>query len=651
MIDPRELHGRLTVNKSTVSRIIRRIGRSNLFRFSGAILVVQLLFWLVIKPVLIDLPQGEFETLEPYAISEAAIAAPNLEAATEAVFKPVEAFGGGHCCDLGYRALRYSIDLESVPEQGLGLYPNINTDNLAIYVNGQFVAGEGDMTLPRIRYGALLRKIYHVQPSALEPGRNEFTFLLVRDGVPYFDYNRPLIGEYGAMTSAMSTAMFFAGPYKYMALAAVATIAFFAFIVLLRSNRKTEVFWFFLLAASWSALSLYYIWIDRPMHGAAHMSFYFCTALLLVVAWFGWADSWSKARMVWPTRIAVVAFVVLAPVMVASLYLLPSGPNYDTAGMILDYAGIAFGLATIGRIAWGFRGSSEDRYWEAAIMILLALLLTLNALTELTHAINMGFIGRTQPFLIIAFAAAFFARNYRLFQSSAQISALLQSQLDERTAELARAHARETELVRLEAHGAERQRILRDMHDGLGSQLMSMLMMAKRGKASQDDIVEGVQSVIDEMRLMIDSMDSVGESLSSALAIFRRRMIPRIEGAGFACDWQMADDCPLPDYGPRDVLQVFRILQEAVTNALKHSGGDRITIRILPGETAAHPLRIAIADNGSGLTPAEGRGRGLGNMQARARSIDARLEVSGGPTGTQVTLDLPETRVKHRPHA
>jgi signal transduction histidine kinase len=38
-------------------------------------------------------------------------------------------------------------------------------------------------------------------------------------------------------------------------------------------------------------------------------------------------------------------------------------------------------------------------------------------------------------------------------------------------------------------------------------------------------------------------------------------------------------------------------------------------------------------------------------MQARARSIDARLEVSGGPTGTQVTLDLPETRVKHRPHA
>lgn len=636
------------MNAVTGNRIIDRVRHSNLFRLFGAILVVQLVFWFLVKPVLIDTPDISFETFEPYSISEAALAEPNLSAVAEAEFTPVEDFGAWHCCELGYRALQYSVDLESVPEQGLGLYPNINTDNLAIYVNGQFVAGEGDMTLPTIRYGALLRKIYHVQPSALVPGRNEFTFLLVRDGVPYFDYRRPLIGEYGAMTEAMSSAMFFAGPYKYMALAAVAMIAVFAFIVLLRSNHKTEVFWFFLLAASWSSLSLYYVWIDRPMHGAAQMSFYFCNALLLFVAWFGWADSWSKSHMVWPRRIAILAFVVLAPTMVASLYLLPSGPNYDNAGMILDYAGIAFGLATIARIAWGFRGSSEDRYWEAAIMILLALLLTLNALTELTHAINMGFIGRTQPFLIIAFAAAFFARNYRLFQSTAQISVLLQAQLDERTAELASAHARATELVRLEAHSAERQRILRDMHDGLGSQLMSMLMMAKRGKASQDDIVEGIQSVIDEMRLMIDSMDSVGESLSSALAIFRRRMVPRIEAAGFACDWQMAEDCPLPDYGPRDILQIFRILQEAVTNALKHSGGDRINIAVRAGDSAELPLRITIADNGAGLTPSDGRGRGLTNMQARARSLHAGLDVSGAGTGTRVTLDLPEGRNPRR---
>ena len=628
--------------------IIERMRQSNLFKLAVAILLVQLVFWFVIKPVLIDPPSFNFERFTPHTISEAALTEPTLAAALEAEFLPLEDFGTWHCCEPGYRALRYSVDLEAVPEMGLGLYPNVNADNLAIYVNGHFVAGEGDMTLPEIRYGALLRKTYHIQPSALQSGRNEIMILLVRDGVPYFDYMRPLIGEYGSMTQALRRVMFLAGPYKYMVLAAVALIAVFALIVLVRSHRKTEILWFFLLSASWSLLSLYYVWMDRPMHGAAHMSFYFCVALLLAVAWFGWADSWSKNKMKWPGRIAIAAFVILAPAMVASLYLLPSGPNYDTAGTILDYAGIAFGLATIARIAWGFFGAREDRYWEAAIMILLALLLTLNAVTELTHAINMGFVSRTQPFLIIAFAAAFFARNYRLFQSSAQINELLQVQLDQRTAELAQAHARETELVRLEAHSAERQRIVRDMHDGLGSQLMSMLMMAKRGKASQDDIVEGVQNVIDEMRLMIDSMDSVGESLSSALAIFRRRMVPRIEAAGFTCDWQMADDCPLPDYGPRDVLQIFRILQEAVTNSLKHSGGDRISIRIGAGNDAAWPTCIVLADNGKGQALREGPGRGLANMRARAAGIDAHLDIATTPTGVIVTLDLPAGRKRPR---
>lgn len=47
-------------------------------------------------------------------------------------------------------------------------------------------------------------------------------------------------------------------------------------------------------------------------------------------------------------------------------------------------------------------------------------------------------------------------------------------------------------------------------------------------------MAEGLQSVIDEMRLMVDSMDSVGESLEAALATFRARIQPRVEAAGFA---------------------------------------------------------------------------------------------------------------------
>ncbi len=91
-------------------------------------------------------------------------------------------------------------------------------------------------------------------------------------------------------------------------------------------------------------------------------------------------------------------------------------------------------------------------------------------------------VNRAMPFLVLGLVAAFLARNVRLFQSSASLNTMLEQQLTERTVELEAAHARETELVRDQAT-RERQRIMRDMHDGLGSQLMSMLLAARRGEA------------------------------------------------------------------------------------------------------------------------------------------------------------------------
>ena len=181
---------------------------------------------------------------------------------------------------------------------------------------------------------------------------------------------------------------------------------------------------------------------------------------------------------------------------------------------------------------------------------------------------------------------------------------------------------------------------MRDLHDGLGSQLMSMMLAARLGEADPPKVAEGLQGVIDEMRLMVDSMDSVGESLDAALATFRARVQPRIEAAGFGFHWTQPESIDLPGYGPRDVLQIFRILQEAVTNALKHSGGDMVTVDI--AQLADENLQIRIADNGKGGANVGDAGRGLANMQSRARAVKAEcLVASLSGQGTVVTLSLP----------
>jgi signal transduction histidine kinase len=225
-----------------------------------------------------------------------------------------------------------------------------------------------------------------------------------------------------------------------------------------------------------------------------------------------------------------------------------------------------------------------------------------------------------------------------LFRSSSQINDLLQAQLDQRTSELATAHDREKHLVRKQALDEERQRIMRDMHDGLGSHLMSMLMMASRGEAKHTEYADGLQLVIDEMRLMIDSMDSVGESLRAALTTFKRRIVPRAQGAGFTVNWNDQSGSDVPEYGPRDVLQIFRILQEAITNALKHSGGDTIDIDI--EQSGENALQISVSDNGKGIEAPPERGRGLKNMRARANGIGAEFDLDSSDTGARITLIL-----------
>ena len=63
----------------------------------------------------------------------------------------------------------------------------------------------------------------------------------------------------------------------------------------------------------------------------------------------------------------------------------------------------------------------------------------------------------------------------------------------------------------------ERQRFTRDIHDGIGGQLVSLLLRARRGKLGKNEMIQEIQSGINDLRLIVDSMDHVGDDLSSAL--------------------------------------------------------------------------------------------------------------------------------------
>lgn len=191
----------------------------------------------------------------------------------------------------------------------------------------------------------------------------------------------------------------------------------------------------------------------------------------------------------------------------------------------------------------------------------------------------------------------------------------------------------------------ERQRIMREIHDGVGSQLVGLLNMVARPGADPAVLQEHVQSALDEMRLAVDSLQPVHDDLLTVLATLRYRLQPRLQAAGIAVVWDVTELPALRQLSPDVVLHVQRILLEAFTNVLKHAHASQVTVSARWSDGVAPEVTLRIEDNGVGLGGAEGtpglrRGRGVDNMRARAEAIGATVRVEhGADGGVCVTLD------------
>jgi two-component system, NarL family, sensor histidine kinase UhpB len=184
----------------------------------------------------------------------------------------------------------------------------------------------------------------------------------------------------------------------------------------------------------------------------------------------------------------------------------------------------------------------------------------------------------------------------------------------------------------------ERQRIVRDMHDGLGGQLLGLKLQIGAKQLDTPAIQASLDASITDMRLIVDSLDMADEPLLESLRAFEGRVRSVVEATGCTLLSDHELGAETPSLGPHSTLQVLRILQEAVTNTLRHAGARTIWIT---SKHADGQIEISIRDDGRGFDNAQG-GRGLANMDFRARAIGGDLSIEGGAgSGAHVRLRLP----------
>jgi len=221
----------------------------------------------------------------------------------------------------------------------------------------------------------------------------------------------------------------------------------------------------------------------------------------------------------------------------------------------------------------------------------------------------------------------------------------LEKRIAQREAELGATHERLARQTEEQAMLKERQRIMRDIHDGVGGHLVSLLSLAKRGDIPGDALQAQISVALDELRVAVDSLQPVHGDLTTVLATLRYRLQPRLEAAGLEVAWDVGALPALDNLNPQMVLQIQRILLEAFTNVLRHARASRIEVSACAVEQP-RALVLMVADNGVGFGASDGQrqGLGMGSMQHRSEKIGATLTVvSALGQGTRLRLELPRT--------
>jgi signal transduction histidine kinase len=197
----------------------------------------------------------------------------------------------------------------------------------------------------------------------------------------------------------------------------------------------------------------------------------------------------------------------------------------------------------------------------------------------------------------------------------------------------------------------ERRRLRRDLHDGLGPSLASMAMRLEAAEDLIRDDPDGAAALvgrlsdqareeIGEVRRLVEGLRPPALDQLGLVSALQQRADPAGDGRGpVRVPWTVEATGDLEPLPAGVEVAAYRIVEEAVNNAQRHSGATRCHVRLT---RAGGSLHVEVRDDGAGLAPDRRAGVGLTSMRERAEELGGTFAVVTGPgEGTAILVDLP----------
>ncbi len=402
------------------------------------------------------------------------------------------------------------------------------------------------------------------------------------------------------------------------------------------NRRETHLLYFGLLTIGWVLLSSR-LWLQSlPFDNGT-------TEFIVVVGFAALTGLGVQFLLSYATlRSRTLELCLLVQCLAVPATIALAGPN--RLFVVSCAWSLLMAFEIIGTIFLFMRTSRHDRrreFWPMALILVVACLL---GSTEL--AIQYGLIGipriHVAHFAIPLVFAVIGAQQLRSFGNALKSAEASRNSLESRvaaaTAEMERNYAQMAELRVEQVTEKERKRIAGDLHDDLGAKLLTIVHTSESERISTL-----AREALEEMRLSVRGLTGKPLPAADALADWRAETVSRLGQAGIEADWRSPAEEVTQLLSARAFVQTTRILREAISNVIKHSGASHCKVRCTMGD---QDFILVVQDNGKGI-PMEldgklDRGHGMASMKHRAKQMQGQCLVESGPGyGTVIRLTLP----------
>ncbi len=546
-----------------------------------------------------------------------------------------------HDGSVWYR-VQFDLPPGTAPDALLALYVARVCTNLEVDLNGKRIHSGGRMSEPVTR-NCHRPQLVTLPAAHLQAGRNVIDLrvqgmslqrVLARQRAAGLSELR--IGSLPEMSALNDTAeLWNIGAVQGMAVT-LAVLGFFLVGLGWMNRREVYLLHFGLLCAGWAVFSARVWWRDPPLSGSASellIAALFPPVVAMAVQ-FLLSYAGRRSRII---ERALIAQCVLLPL---SLWLSSSGHVFavSSAWYALVAAELLAATALYLRLTWQSRRAD---FWPMAWILGIAMALLLIELAAQMRWLPLPpvhILHLVLPLMFLCIGARLLQVFARALRSAEANRVSLEARVHDITAEIERNFSQLAELRVEQVTEKERKRIAGDLHDDLGAKLLTIVHTSESERISTL-----AREALEEMRLSVRGLTGKAVRLADALADWRAEIVSRLGQANIEADWRGPTEDIEQLLSARSYVQTTRILREAVSNIIKHSGASHCKVRLLVGE---RDFGVTVQDNGKGI-PLEldgklDRGHGMSSMKHRAKQLQGQCLVESGPGyGTVIRLTLP----------